>query len=128
MPAASYLQTSFLGGKWSPSAQGRADEEAYATALNESFNALSLEAGAQEVRDTVAEAHAHGREIGVYCNGYVVCRKTRKEAEDYHRYYAEEMGDWAAVKLVMTGTATTAAVVVDDLVGSAWLRAVMITD
>jgi FMNH2-dependent dimethyl sulfone monooxygenase len=57
----------------------------------------SLEAGAQEVRDTVAEARAHGREIGVYCNGYVVCRKTKREAEEYHRYYAEEMGDWAAV-------------------------------
>ena len=26
-----------------------------------------------------------------------MCRKTRKEAEDYHRYYAEEMGDWDAV-------------------------------
>ncbi|HLI19856.1 MAG TPA: LLM class flavin-dependent oxidoreductase [Stellaceae bacterium] len=57
----------------------------------------SLEAGAQEVRDTVAEARAHGREIGVYCNGYVVCREKKAEAEDYHRYYAEEMGDWEAV-------------------------------
>ncbi|HVA15825.1 MAG TPA: LLM class flavin-dependent oxidoreductase [Stellaceae bacterium] len=57
----------------------------------------SLAAGAQEVRDTIAEARVHGREIGVYCNGYVVCRKTRQEAEDYHRYYAEEMGDWEAV-------------------------------
>jgi FMNH2-dependent dimethyl sulfone monooxygenase len=57
----------------------------------------SLEAGAQEVAQTKAEARAHGREIGVFCNGYVVCRKTRKEAEEYHRYYAEEMGDWDAV-------------------------------
>jgi alkanesulfonate monooxygenase SsuD/methylene tetrahydromethanopterin reductase-like flavin-dependent oxidoreductase (luciferase family) len=57
----------------------------------------SLEAGAQEVRDTIAEARAHGREIGVYGNGYMVCRKTRKQAEEYHRYYAEEMGDWDAV-------------------------------
>ena len=57
----------------------------------------SLEEGAQEVLATEAEASALGRAIGVYCNGYVVCRKTRKEAEDYHRYYAEEMGDWEAV-------------------------------
>ena len=57
----------------------------------------SLEAGAQEVKQTIAEAQAHGREIGVYGNGYVVCRTTRKEAEEYHRYYAEEMGDWEAV-------------------------------
>ena len=57
----------------------------------------SLEAGAQEVQQTIAEAKAHRREIGVYGNGYVVCRKTRKEAEEYQRYYAEEMGDWEAV-------------------------------
>ena len=57
----------------------------------------SLEAGSDEVKQTEAEARAHGRDIGVYGNGYVVCRKTRKEAEEYHRYYAEEMGDWDAV-------------------------------
>jgi dimethylsulfone monooxygenase len=57
----------------------------------------SLEAGAQEVRDTIAEAHEYGREIGVYGNGYVVCRNSKREAEEYHRYYAEEMGDWEAV-------------------------------
>jgi alkanesulfonate monooxygenase SsuD/methylene tetrahydromethanopterin reductase-like flavin-dependent oxidoreductase (luciferase family) len=57
----------------------------------------SLDAGAQEVNETIAAARAHGREIGVYGNGYVVCRKTRREAEEYHRYYAEEMGDWDAV-------------------------------
>lgn len=57
----------------------------------------SLDAGAKEVKQTEAEAHAYGRAIGVFGNGYVVCRKSRKEAEAYHRYYAEEMGDWDAV-------------------------------
>jgi alkanesulfonate monooxygenase SsuD/methylene tetrahydromethanopterin reductase-like flavin-dependent oxidoreductase (luciferase family) len=57
----------------------------------------SLEKGAQDVRETTAEAHANGREIGVYCNGYMVCRPTQKEADEYHHYYAEENGDWAAV-------------------------------
>jgi dimethylsulfone monooxygenase len=57
----------------------------------------SLEAGIDEVKQTEAEARAHGRDIGVYGNGYVVCRQTRREAEEYHRYYAEEMGDWDAV-------------------------------
>lgn len=28
---------------------------------------------------------------------YLVCRPTRKEAEDFHRYYAEEKGDFKAV-------------------------------
>jgi alkanesulfonate monooxygenase SsuD/methylene tetrahydromethanopterin reductase-like flavin-dependent oxidoreductase (luciferase family) len=57
----------------------------------------TLQSGAEDVRETIAAAAAYGRAIGVFCNGYVVCRKTRKEAEEYHRYYAEEMGDWAAV-------------------------------
>ena len=46
----SYLQTNFLGGQWSASAQGRADEEGYRTALNRSFNALPVEAGAHTRR------------------------------------------------------------------------------
>lgn len=57
----------------------------------------SLESGAKDVRDTTAAARANRRDIGVFCNGYVVCRKTQEEAEAYHRYYAEENGDWAAV-------------------------------
>ena len=57
----------------------------------------SLDKGAQDVRETTAEAHANGRAIGVYCNGYMVCRPTQKEADEYHHYYAEENGDWAAV-------------------------------
>ena len=28
---------------------------------------------------------------------YIVCRPTRREAEDYHRYYAEQNGDWEGV-------------------------------
>jgi len=67
----------------------------------------SLEAGIDEVKQTEAEARAHGRDIGVYGNGYVVCRKTRKEAEEYHRYYAEEMGDWDAVDHLIASLSTT---------------------
>ena len=46
MPAASYLQTNFLGGEWSPFGQGRADQEAYRTAMNLCSNNLPLEVGA----------------------------------------------------------------------------------
>lgn len=28
---------------------------------------------------------------------YIVCRPTTKEAQDYHRYYAEDNGDWESV-------------------------------
>lgn len=46
MPNASYLQTNFLGGEWSPFAQGRADMEQYRTALNLCYNNLPIEVGA----------------------------------------------------------------------------------
>ena len=40
-----------------------------------------------------AQSKAHGRELGVLTPTYVVCRPTKKEAEDYHRHYAEENAD-----------------------------------
>lgn len=46
MPAASYLQTSFLGGKWSTFAQGRADLETYRTGMNECLNSYPVAVGA----------------------------------------------------------------------------------
>jgi FMNH2-dependent dimethyl sulfone monooxygenase len=54
--------------------------------------------GAESVAQTRAGARAYGRDVGVFTPGYIVCRPTRKEAEDYHRYYAEENGDWEAVE------------------------------
>ena len=45
MPKASYLQTSFLGGRWSPYYQGRADDPRYRTALAECYNSYPLEEG-----------------------------------------------------------------------------------
>jgi alkanesulfonate monooxygenase SsuD/methylene tetrahydromethanopterin reductase-like flavin-dependent oxidoreductase (luciferase family) len=48
-------------------------------------------------------ARGHGREIDVFTNVYVVCRKTRKEAEEYHRWYAVEMADEKAIETIMVG-------------------------
>lgn len=45
MPAASFLQTSFLGGVWSPTYQGNATDEDYRKALNVCFNAYPMEQG-----------------------------------------------------------------------------------
>jgi FMNH2-dependent dimethyl sulfone monooxygenase len=56
-----------------------------------------LEQGARDVAETIAAGAAIGRSVGVFTAGYIVCRPTRKEAEDYHHYYAEENGDWEAV-------------------------------
>ncbi len=42
----------------------------------------------------VAEhAGRHGRRIEVFTMGHVVCRPTRREAEDYFEYFAEQMAD-----------------------------------
>lgn len=46
MPDASFLQSSFLGGEWSPNYQGRADNPKYSTAMNVCYNAVILEEGA----------------------------------------------------------------------------------
>jgi alkanesulfonate monooxygenase SsuD/methylene tetrahydromethanopterin reductase-like flavin-dependent oxidoreductase (luciferase family) len=57
----------------------------------------AIEQGAQEVTELKRRARELGREVGVFTAGYVVCRPTKREAEEYHRYYAEENGDWGAV-------------------------------
>lgn len=45
MPDASYVQTSFLGGEWSPMAQGRMEHPKYPTALSTCLNAIPVEEG-----------------------------------------------------------------------------------
>jgi hypothetical protein len=41
----SFVQPNFLGGEWSPRAQGRVDEETYRTAMNVCVNGLPVESG-----------------------------------------------------------------------------------
>ena len=45
------------------------------------------------VDDVDRVAAAYGRRIAVYTLSHVVCRPTRKEAEDFYFYFAEEMAD-----------------------------------
>lgn len=59
------------------------------------------EDGTEVVKQIRAEAREHGREVGVFTLGHVVCRPTRKEAEEYLHYYADERADWPAVDDVM---------------------------
>jgi alkanesulfonate monooxygenase SsuD/methylene tetrahydromethanopterin reductase-like flavin-dependent oxidoreductase (luciferase family) len=62
------------------------------------FSSLrTWEGGAAVVREIREQSAAIGRDVGVYTAGYVVCRPTKKEAQEYHRWYAEENGDWTAV-------------------------------
>lgn len=36
------------------------------------------------------------RKIDTFCSTHVVLRRTRREAEDYYRWYVDEHGDWEA--------------------------------
>jgi alkanesulfonate monooxygenase SsuD/methylene tetrahydromethanopterin reductase-like flavin-dependent oxidoreductase (luciferase family) len=68
-----------------------------------------IQAGVDEAAAAVAaakaEARSNGREIEVYTVGIIVCRPTRAEAEDYHRYCTDTHADWDAVNnmLAMKG-------------------------
>jgi len=48
-------------------------------------------------------AAAYNRDIGVFSNVAVVCRPSRKEAEEYFRYYAIENADLDAVENMIVG-------------------------
>jgi FMNH2-dependent dimethyl sulfone monooxygenase len=66
------------------------------------FTPLSdLEAGAKLVREAEARAKELGKSVRVAGNGFVVCRPTRKEAEEYLQYYAQDNADWDAVDTLM---------------------------
>lgn len=64
---------------------------------------------ASDVIDSVlARARASGKnDFGVFGIGNVVCRPTKREAEDYYHYFADEQADWEAVdRMVGIGTKT----------------------
>jgi alkanesulfonate monooxygenase SsuD/methylene tetrahydromethanopterin reductase-like flavin-dependent oxidoreductase (luciferase family) len=66
-----------------------------------SFHQANLDEAAVVVRNAKAEARSIGREIGAYTVGVIVCRPTRREAEDYHRYVTDERADWSAVDNIL---------------------------
>ena len=67
-----------------------------------------IETGARDVAAVELRASAIGREVHVCANGFVVCRPTRREAEEYLRYYSQEQADWGAVDhlMALNGTAS----------------------
>lgn len=62
----------------------------------------TLDAAAGNVAELRAQARNHGREIGVFTTGDVVCRSSRSEAEEYFRYCLEERADWSAVDYLLS--------------------------
>src|SRR5262245_15207634 len=61
----------------------------------------SVERTAQRVASAKAEARTHGREIGVFTVGVIICRPTKKEADAYHHYVNVEQTDWSAVDYML---------------------------
>ena len=62
----------------------------------------SLEIAAKEVAEIKAQSREYGREIPVYTVGEIVCRPTRKEAQDFFRYWTEEQADWGAADYMLS--------------------------
>jgi alkanesulfonate monooxygenase SsuD/methylene tetrahydromethanopterin reductase-like flavin-dependent oxidoreductase (luciferase family) len=58
--------------------------------------------GAQDVASVEARAAELGKRVRVCANGFVVCRRTKREAEEYLQYYAQDHADWEAVDHLMT--------------------------
>ena len=63
---------------------------------------LEPEQAAEQVRVQKAMAAGHGRTAHIMTGSYVVCRPTRREAEDYHRYYAEQNVDAEGLERLMS--------------------------
>ncbi len=59
------------------------------------------EDGAPIAAQVKADAAAYGRTAGALTPTHVVCRPTKKEAEEYLHYYADENADWDAVDNLM---------------------------
>jgi FMNH2-dependent dimethyl sulfone monooxygenase len=62
---------------------------------------IDLEQSAKEVVQIKERAAKLGRDTGVFTLCHVVCRPTKKEAEEYYHHYAQEHADWGAVDNLM---------------------------
>lgn len=68
--------------------------DAWFTSVRESLTtAKGFEATARFVQATKDEARTMGREIGVFTAGMLICRPTRREAEEYRHYVMVENVD-----------------------------------
>jgi len=77
-----------------------------------------IELTAQNVAGIKAEAQAQGREIEVYTQGQVICRRTQKEAEDYYHWANVENAEWPAIDRMLELHNVTAANTAPDLLKS----------
>jgi energy-coupling factor transporter ATP-binding protein EcfA2 len=86
------------------------------------FTAVHYKDAADAVQDVVQvkeQGRQFGRDIGVYTVGQVVCRPTRAEAQDYFRYWTEEVADWGAADYMLSSYAEP--ITLDHIAGAARL-------
>jgi alkanesulfonate monooxygenase SsuD/methylene tetrahydromethanopterin reductase-like flavin-dependent oxidoreductase (luciferase family) len=48
--------------------------------------------------EEIATLRAISPDAGIYASGHLICRPTRREAEDYYHYIVHDMGDWEAAE------------------------------
>lgn len=51
-----------------------------------------------EIAGIRAAGGAGAANAGIYGSGHMICRRTRKEAEDFYHYIVHDMGDWEAAE------------------------------
>jgi FMNH2-dependent dimethyl sulfone monooxygenase len=74
--------------------RGRAFAMEHADSL---FTAITELRNAREEISTAREASPGGERVPVYGSSHLVCRPTRKEAEEYYHYLVHELGDWTGM-------------------------------
>jgi FMNH2-dependent dimethyl sulfone monooxygenase len=71
------------------------------------LNVTELEQVPGLLENVGAHMARHGRSIAVFTMGHVVCRQTRREAEQFFHYFAEEMADEEAQAYYRRNRGTT---------------------
>jgi alkanesulfonate monooxygenase SsuD/methylene tetrahydromethanopterin reductase-like flavin-dependent oxidoreductase (luciferase family) len=59
---------------------------------------VEMDTLAREVATVRASTKRPAAEVGIYASGHLVCRQTRKEAEEFYNYIVYEQGDWEAAE------------------------------
>ena len=80
---------------------GRAFAMRHCHAFFTNFREADVKRSAEFVTKFKDDAKAQGRDVNVCTQGHVVCRPTRKEAEDYFHYLTTEGADYSAVEALL---------------------------
>jgi alkanesulfonate monooxygenase SsuD/methylene tetrahydromethanopterin reductase-like flavin-dependent oxidoreductase (luciferase family) len=83
------------------SATGRAFAVKNCDAFFLQASRVSTEETAASVKKAKDLGREHGQEIGCYTVGVVTCRRTQKEAEDYHHHAIVENADYSAIDSIL---------------------------